>query len=58
MDRVRQQQLPQQGPTLDILGMPSYDLQQAPFLMRTTDEAFTSENWIVRPPSLHFFYNP
>ncbi|XP_006461707.1 oligosaccharyl transferase STT3 subunit [Agaricus bisporus var. bisporus H97] len=31
MDRVRQQQLPQQGPTLDIL-----------------DEAFTSENWIVR----------
>jgi hypothetical protein len=30
-DRVRQQQLPRQGPTLDYL-----------------DEAFTSENWIVR----------
>lgn len=30
-DRVRQQQLPKQSPTLDIL-----------------DEAFTSENWIVR----------
>ncbi|KXN88003.1 Dolichyl-diphosphooligosaccharide--protein glycosyltransferase subunit stt3 [Leucoagaricus sp. SymC.cos] len=31
MDRVRQQQLPREGPTLDYL-----------------DEAFTSENWIVR----------
>ncbi|CAE6442426.1 unnamed protein product [Rhizoctonia solani] len=31
MDRVRQQQLPKQGPTLDYL-----------------EEAFTSENWIVR----------
>lgn len=31
MDRVRQQQVPNVGPTLDYL-----------------DEAFTSENWIVR----------
>lgn len=32
-DRVRQQQVPKVGPTLDCL-----------------DEAFTSENWIVRMP--------
>jgi len=37
-DRVRQQHLPKDGPTLDYL-----------------DEAFTSENWIVRPCVLTSF---
>ncbi len=50
-DRVRQQQLPKQGPTLDILGASS----QCDFLaililiFCCSDEAFTSENWIVGP---------
>ena len=48
MDRVRGQQMPKAGPTLDYLGiyllpvlMPIY------VLIKFVDEAFTSENWIV-----------
>jgi dolichyl-diphosphooligosaccharide--protein glycosyltransferase len=50
-DRVRQQQVPKVGPTLDYLGLSrcilvsKRHLLNQPFL--PTDEAFTSENWIV-----------
>ncbi len=47
MDRVRNQQIPKVGPTLDYLGMLSVFIA-FPFLIVCTDEAFTSENWIVR----------
>lgn len=46
MDRVRGQQMPKTGPTLDYLGTskcPSLFSRSLPLL----DEAFTSENWIV-----------
>jgi len=49
-DRVRQQQVPIVGPTLDYLGLSRcivvpMCLLNEPF--SPTDEAFTSENWIV-----------
>jgi dolichyl-diphosphooligosaccharide--protein glycosyltransferase len=51
MDRVRNQQLPEVGPTLDTLGrraslfipLPTQADQQL-----AADEVFTSENWLVR----------
>jgi len=46
VDRVRNQKVPQPGPTLDTLGE-CFDkiLDKADL---PADEAFTSENWIVR----------
>jgi len=50
-DRVRQQQVPKVGPTLDYLGLSRCILVSKRHLLNqpslSTDEAFTSENWIV-----------
>ncbi len=48
MDRVRSQQMPKTGPTLDYLGMSNHFilLPKLVFIV-LADEAFTSENWIV-----------
>jgi dolichyl-diphosphooligosaccharide--protein glycosyltransferase len=43
-DRVRQQRLPAVGPTLDVLG--TFHVNNV--VLTSKDEAFTSENWIVR----------
>ncbi len=50
VDRVRQQNLPKNGPTLDILGMWPFSPVGDEFLTNVNieDEAYTSENWIVR----------
>jgi hypothetical protein len=51
VDRVRQQQMPREGPTLDYLGMLDAfvaDLCITDLIPRAlAEEAFTSENWIV-----------
>jgi len=46
-DRVRQQTMPQVGPTLDYLGMWSVLDFTSTLTYCYVDEAFTSENWIV-----------
>jgi hypothetical protein len=46
-DRVRNQQVPKVGPTLDVLGASTSAVS---FLLLTccmADEAYTTENWIV-----------
>jgi dolichyl-diphosphooligosaccharide---protein glycosyltransferase len=51
VDRVRQQRLPVVGPTLDTLGecfIHIISLTKVYMYIFVTDEAFTSENWIVR----------
>lgn len=60
MDRVRNQQLPQAGPILDTLGKLQYSHSDCfsfqlmyvttvlPSFLPSPDEAFTSENWLVR----------
>jgi hypothetical protein len=48
-DRVRGQMIPKPGPTLDYLGEActlSF-VQEGLVLTSNSDEAFTSENWIV-----------
>ncbi|KIK83439.1 glycosyltransferase family 66 protein [Paxillus rubicundulus Ve08.2h10] len=50
MDRVRGQQVPAKGPTLDYLGEHSVGFRCRGNVSNSSsaDEAFTSENWIVR----------
>lgn len=61
VDRVRGQQIPRQGPTLDYLGAyflcpsssislpkPYIHIPDSIFATCLAEEAFTSENWIVR----------
>ena len=46
-DRVRGQRIPAQSPTLDTLGVYCF-LTRFVLMLCHLDEAFTSENWIVR----------
>jgi dolichyl-diphosphooligosaccharide--protein glycosyltransferase len=50
-DRVRNQVVPTTGPTLDYIGRFFVEQHHSVKLMALaiSDEAFTSENWIVRP---------
>lgn len=48
MDRVRGQQMPKAGPTLDYIGIYTLPVLMLSYiLINMADEAFTSENWIV-----------
>ena len=48
MDRARSQELPAQGPTLDYLGESHILRFSITLTLPPADEAFTSENWLVR----------
>ncbi|KAF8141449.1 glycosyltransferase family 66 protein [Boletus edulis] len=50
VDRVRGQNMPMNGPKLDYVGKwdASHESRSCLILLMITEEAFTSENWIVR----------